>query len=326
MSSNLGSAVANPNIAFIKYWGNNNDNLRIPSNSSISMNLAGLETNTSVKFQSDLASDQLLLNGQDAETSATKRVSSFLDIVREMAGIQERAAVESTNNFPMGSGIASSASAFAALALAASQAAGLSLNEKQLTILARKGSGSASRSIPQGFVEWHAGDQDRNSYAESFAPANHWDLIDCIAVVDEDHKDTGSSAGHTTAGTSPYQAARVKGSLDRISIIKKAILEKDFESFAKIVEYDSLLMHGVMLTSRPSLLYWSAASVRVLKACKKLSNEGISLATTMDAGPNVHVICPAEEKDDLVEQLEHIPGVKHVLVARVGGAARIATK
>ncbi|HZJ21714.1 MAG TPA: diphosphomevalonate decarboxylase, partial [Anaerolineales bacterium] len=151
------TAQANPNIAFIKYWGNRDNTLRIPMNGSISMNLDGLYTRTTVSFQPSLPFDELIINGHEVMGAGLERVSYILDIVRGMANIHERAEIISENNFPSGAGIASSASAFAALALAGSKAAGLNLSEQELSRLARRGSGSASRSIPGGFVEWQAG-------------------------------------------------------------------------------------------------------------------------------------------------------------------------
>ena len=323
MTLRSATAIAHPNIAFIKYWGNRNHEFRIPSNGSISMNLDGLETKTTVRFDPGLDEDQLLINKEEANTAATQRASTFLDLVRERAGVREFALIESSNNFPMGSGIASSASAFAALALAASKAAGLEMAERELSILARRGSGSASRSVPAGFVEWQSGSTDADSFAESMAPPEHWNLVDCVTVVDEEHKLIGSSGGHQLADTSPLQAARVEGAFARLEEVRRAILEHDFQLFSSIVEADSLLMHAVMMTSEPSLIYWSPASVRVLKACQSWRNEGFSLASTMDAGPNVHVICPAGQEQELFSLLKRTEGVKRVLVAGVGGAARL---
>ena len=163
---------ANPNIAFIKYWGNRDDALRLPANGSISMNLEGLETLTTVQFEEGLQADKSKINGKIAGEKAQARISKMLDEVRDLAGIQFFAKVESQNNFPTGAGIASSASAFAALALAATRAAGLQLDEADLSRLARRSSGSACRSIPGGFVEWTAGTGDDDSFAISIAPPN----------------------------------------------------------------------------------------------------------------------------------------------------------
>src|SRR6266508_4094645 len=163
------TSIANPNLAFIKYWGNREDTLRIPMNGSISMNLDRLYTRTTVSFQPSLPFDELIINGHEIRGAGLQRISYILDIIRGMAKLRERAEVMSENNFPSGAGIASSASAFAALALAGSKAAGLNLNEKELSRLARRGSGSAARSIPGGFVEWRAGTSDEDSFAFSIA-------------------------------------------------------------------------------------------------------------------------------------------------------------
>ena len=162
--SNQTTAIAHPNIAFIKYWGNRDNDLRLPVNGSISMNLESLTTQTTVEIQPDLLSDKLIINGRDATRKATKRISHLVDLVRKMSKRNEYALVSTVNNFPVGSGIASSASGFAALALAASTAYGLHLSEKDLSRLARRGSGSACRSVPSGFVEWQAGSSDDDSY------------------------------------------------------------------------------------------------------------------------------------------------------------------
>ncbi len=206
MKSLSATAQASPNIAFIKYWGNLDSQLRIPANGSISMNLGGLTTHTTVTFDPNLAGDELLLGGKPAPSLALLRVSVLLDRVRLLAGSTLHAHVESANNFPAGAGIASSASAFAALSLAASAAAGLQLGKSELSRLARTGSGSACRSIPGGFVEWQAGHNHETSYAFSIAAPDHWDLVDCVAIVSHAHKRTGSSEGHHLASTSPLQA------------------------------------------------------------------------------------------------------------------------
>ena len=205
------TAQAFANIAFIKYWGNRDNGLRIPMNGSISMNLDGLFTRTTVSFQPSLPYDELVINGHEVAGPGRERVSYILDIIREKAGIRERAEVMTSNNFPSGAGIASSASAFAALAVAGSKAAGLELSEQELSRLARRGSGSAARSIPGGFVEWQAGTCDEDSFAFSIANTNHWKLVDCVAIVSASHKKTGSTEGHSLAPTSPLQEGACGG-------------------------------------------------------------------------------------------------------------------
>lgn len=317
------TAEARPNIAFIKYWGNRDDILRIPSNGSISMNLEGLFTRTIVSFQPSLPFDELIINGHEVTGPGLNRISSMLDIIRGLANFHERAEVMSENNFPSGAGIASSASAFAALALAGSQAAGLSLSEQELSRLARRGSGSASRSISSGFVEWQAGASDEDSFAFSIAEPGHWDLVDCIAIVSVAHKKTGSTEGHAIAGTSPLQAARVADAPRRLETCRNAILERDFNAFASIVELDSDMMHAVMMTSTPALFYWKPASLEVMNCVRQWRLEGVPVCYTMDAGPNVHVICLAKDAELIEKRLREIKGVDNVLVARAGGPAKI---
>lgn len=314
------TALAHPNIAFIKYWGNRDDALRLPSNGSISMNLDGLFTQTTVTFSGP--EDSLAINDKSVTGPGLARVSALLDLVRGMAGIRDGAQMVSENNFPSGAGIASSASAFAALALAASHAAGLELSEPQLSRLARRGSGSAARSIPGGFVEWQAGG-DEDSYAFSIASADHWDLADCVAVVSAAHKETGSTQGHALAGTSPLQAARVADAPRRLELCRDAITRCDFEALAAVIELDSDMMHAVMMTSQPALFYWQPASLGVMQAVREWRKQGLKVAYTLDAGPNIHVICPAEQSGEVERRLGELPGVGDVLTARPGGPARL---
>lgn len=292
-------------------------------NGSISMNLDGLSTRTTVSFQPSLPFDQLIINGREVTGPGLDRVAYILDIIRGMARIHERAEVLTENNFPSGAGIASSASAFAALALAGSKAAGLNLTEPELSRLARRGSGSASRSIPSGFVEWQVGTTDEDSYAFSIAEPNHWKLADCVAIVSASHKKTGSTEGHALAPTSPLQAARVADAPRRLDLCRSAILNRDFEAFASIVELDSDMMHSVMMTSTPALHYWQPASLSVMDAVRHWRGEGLPVCYTVDAGPNVHVICPEAEIQVVDKKLREIPGVSDVLAAKVGGAAKI---
>ena len=319
------TAQANPNIAFIKYWGNRDNALRLPSNGSISMNLDGLFARTKVTFSTSLETDSLRIGNRPVTGPGLERVSLFLDLVRQLASMNQRAEVVSENNFPSGAGIASSAAAFAALALAASQAAGITLTQQELSRLARRGSGSACRSTPGGFVEWQAGETDEDSYAFSIAPSEHWDLVDCVAIVSAGHKKTGSTEGHALAGTSPLQAARVADAPRRLDLCRRAILDRDFDAFASIVELDSDMMHAVMMTSTPGLFYWQPASITVMQAVREWRGSGVPVFYTVDAGPNIHVICPREQAQGVERRLRELPGVRNVLVAGVGGPAQIVS-
>lgn len=323
-TKNIATARAHSNIAFIKYWGNRDDALRLPANASLSMNLADLHTTTTVEWSAAWPADSLRINGEQADAAALKRVSQHLDAIRRRLEIEAPARVASANNFPMGTGIASSAAAFAALTLAAVAAAGKDVPESELSALARLGSGSAARSIPAGFVEWRAGDSHMTSFAKSFAAAEHWQLADVIAIVSRDHKRVGSSAGHQIAATSALQYARLKNVDERLREVKEAILSRDFERFAPIVEEDSNLMHAVMMTSRPPLLYWQPLSVAIMRGVRRWRKaEGLPVCYTLDAGPNVHCICLAEAAADVRARLKALSPDIEVLQSSVGGGAAL---
>ncbi len=324
--SKTATARANSNIAFIKYWGNQDNTLRIPGNPSISMNLDGIYTETTVTWDDALERDECLINGEVAIESAKERVSKHLDRLRERLNLETYAKVDSVNNFPMGAGIASSASAFAALTVSAIEASGQQLSEREVSTLARLGSGSASRSVPTGFVEWHQGDTHETSYAESFAPPHYWDLIDVIAIVSDEHKHTGSYAGHHSASTSILQDARVAGATYRFRICKDAILGRDFSTFAQVVEEDSNLMHAVMMTSRPPLFYWKPATLTIMEKVRRWRDNGIHVCYTLDAGPNVHCICIRNDAETVSKALSELSNVLDVRVASAGQGTQIIKK
>ncbi len=323
MPASGATAIANANIALIKYWGNRDEKLRLPANPSLSMNLAGLGTETTVEFNDGWDHDELFIGGEPQSGPARERVVAQLDVVRARAGLALRARVSSRNNFPSGTGIASSASAFAALTLAAAEAAGLKLSEPELSALARLGSGSAARSIPGGFVEWVMGEdgQPDTSCAYTIAPPEHWDLTDVIAVVSQNQKSVGSTSGHALARTSPLQAARVATASDRLASCREALLGKDFPRLADIVEADSNLMHAVMITSSPPLLYWEPITIAIMKSVRRWRSEGLPVCFTIDAGPNVHCLCPADVAPEVHRRLHDNLDVKRVLVAGPGGPA-----
>lgn len=320
----MSTAISLSNIAFIKYWGNRNHDLRTPVNSSLSMNLAGLETRTTVVFDPALKEDEVFIAQQKQTGAAHDRVAKHLDLIRTQAKMQTRAHVESENNFPTGAGIASSASAFAALTVAACAAANLNLPERELTILARRGSGSASRSVPSGFVVWHRGDESDDSFAESIAAPEHWDLVDCVAIVSAKHKEVGSTDGHALASTSPLQLARIADAERRFKICREAVIQKDFAKFADIVEEDAVMMHAVMMTSRPPLFYWLPPTLAVMGAVKEWrTHDGLPVCFTIDAGANVHVITLSDRAHEVESRLRQIEGVQNVLIAAAGGASRL---
>lgn len=321
MTPGRATARANANIAFIKYWGNRDEALRLPSNPSLSMNLDGLFTETTVVWDDGITDDSLVLNARQDTGPALARVSRHLDAIRQRLGLHSHAQVESANNFPTGAGIASSASSFAALTVAAVAAAGATLSERELTTLARLGSGSASRSVPTGFVEWYAADRHEESYAESIAAPDYWDLVDVIAVVSRQHKDVGSTAGHASAHTSELQSTRVETAPERLESCKRALMERNFTTFAEVVERDSNLMHAVMMTSRPPLFYWQPASLEVMANVRRWRLDGLQVCYTLDAGPNVHCICVRRDAEAVSAGLARLSDVEEIRMAGPGGPA-----
>jgi diphosphomevalonate decarboxylase len=202
---------------------------------------------------------------------------------------------------------------------------GFKLSERELSSLARLGSGSACRSIPGGFVEWRTDPITQDSYAATIAPADHWKLVDCIAILSEGHKAIGSEMGMQLASSSPIQAARVADAPRRMDLCRSAIHNQDFDALAQVVELDSNLMHAVMMTSNPPLFYWQPGSLLVMQAVKAWQAEGIQVTYTLDAGPNVHVICPQDTLSEVLPRLQEIPSVIDVLKGPPGGPTRLMT-
>lgn len=316
-------AQASPNIAFIKYWGNRDHELRIPANGSISMTLGDLFTTTRVTLDPNLTEDKLIINDETASATARMRAQSLLEWIRVQANSDTHALVESENSFPMGTGIASSASAFAALTVAACNAYGLELDTLALSRIARRASGSAARSLFPGYVELHSAEMDEGAYAESLHTQDHWTLIDLIAVVDTAHKTVSSSEGHFFADTSPIQTARVADAPRRLEICRQALQNRDFDQLAYIVEQDSNLMHAVMLTSTPPLLYWQPGTLSVMHAINQWRAEGLEVCYTIDAGPNVHCICTPSSLNEVKSQLSRLDPIRKIFESTPGSGAKL---
>ncbi len=237
--------------------------------------------------------------------------------------MDHRARVASVNNFPTASGIASSASGFAALTVAATQALGLDLSPTRLSAIARRGSGSACRSLFGGFVEWRKGTSDEDSVAVPLFPPEHWDLWDLVAVVSREEKTVSSAEGHLVAHTSPLLEGRLRHVDGWLDQVRAAIASRDLEALGPVIELDALAMHSVMMTSTPSLLYWQPATLTVLHAVRHWREEGLPVYFTIDAGPNVHVICPAQAVDQVQARLRTLPGVVQVIASGPGPGPQI---
>ncbi|MCX6732429.1 MAG: diphosphomevalonate decarboxylase [Candidatus Roizmanbacteria bacterium] len=307
------TAKAHSNIAFIKYWGRKEETLRLPSNGSISMNLSNLFTTTTVEFRSDLNKDDVLVNGEE-NNAINSRISKHLDRIRMLLQKNIYAKVISQNSFAASAGLASSASGFAALTVAGVAAAGLHLSEKELSILARQGSGSACRSIPDGFVEWLDGNTSEDSYAYKLFDQSYWDLCDIVTVISKEKKDVPTSTGQQTASSSIFFQTRLNNIAQKIKTCKNLIKTKNFDEFGKLIEMEALELHTIMFTSWPSLIYLEPTSLTVMKEVKKLRDEGISVYFTIDAGPNIHIICQAKDIDIVQKRINSIPEIIETIV------------
>ncbi|OIN90075.1 diphosphomevalonate decarboxylase [Candidatus Beckwithbacteria bacterium CG22_combo_CG10-13_8_21_14_all_01_47_9] len=281
------TAFAPVNVALIKYWGKVDEKLRLPANASLSVNLTKLGTTTTVEW---------------AKNSEPKIITE--------------------NNFPMSVGLSSSASGYAAMTVAMAAAAGLKLSQKDLSRLARLGSGSACRSIPDGWAEWVTGN-DQTSYAKTIFPADYWDLRILVVILSDKKKSVSSTAGQELAATSPFYQARIKGINSKISRIKSAIKEKNFTVIGEIMEEDCLNMHRVMQTQSPPLNYLLPATKTVIRSVRKWRDEGLENYFTINTGQNVFVFCEPKNENKLIDKLSHTGCVIKVRRDKIGRGARL---
>ncbi len=297
-------ARANTNIALVKYWGKRDGALNLPAVGSLSLTLEGLSTRTSVAFDGSAGADSLLLNGEPADARAVGRVAKFLDIVRARAGISTHARVESANDFPTAAGLASSASAFAALALAATRAAGLALDDRELSVLARRGSGSAARSIFGGFAEMARGQRADGEDAFATPIASDWDVRLVIAATVTGPKSTLSTDGmRHTAETSPYYDAWVRMSEADLTTAREAIARRDLEALGTVTEASCLSMHASAMAARPAVVYFHGATIEGWRIIQELRKSGIPAWFTCDAGPHVKALTVAKYAEEVERAL-----------------------
>lgn len=319
-ASSASKALAHSNIALAKYWGKRDLARNLPDVPSLSMTLAALCTVTSVRFDPEASADHFVLNGSAQLPSASAKVYALLDRVRQRAGIEQRAVVESSNDFPTASGLASSASGFAALALAATAAAGLQLTPAELSELARSASVSAGRSIHGGFVALEAGAE--SAEVLEVGPLAK-ELVMVVAVTDPGPKAVGStSAMQLTQQSSPYYSSFREHAPAAYREVRAALLASDLERLGAAMEHSTLLMHACMLAAQPPLLYWSGATVSALRCVQELRRAGTIAFFTIDAGPHVKVLTRASDSPRVSAALQSVPGVQRLIVSGVGGPAR----
>ena len=320
------TAVAHPIIALIKYWVKSDAEQNIPAVGSLSITLDGLTTTTSVLFDAGLGEDEFLLGGE-ADSSMAARVTHCLDLVRDRVGVQIRARVESDNDFPTAAGLASSASGFAALVTAADAALDAGIPRAELADLARRASGSAARSIFGGFVELRLTPNGSNpaETLQILGPTD-WTLRVAVAVTESGPKEIGSTEGMIrTEHTSPFYECWVNSSEEDLADARLAIAGRDFEALAELSESSCLKMHAVMLSARPGLVYWNGATVECIRRVRQLRADGVPAFFTVDAGPQVKVVCTPEAFDRVTAKLSEIEGVRQVLASGLGEGARVVS-
>ena len=323
----IGSAVtarSNVNVALVKYWGKRDPALNLPATGSISLTLDGLSVEAQVSFGHGQA-DELTIDGEPASGHERERLARFLDIVRGEAGCGDPARVVTSSRVPRGAGLASSAAAFAALALAGSRAAGLRLDAPALSALARRGSGSAARSIFGGFVEWHRGERadGSDSVAEPLLAATEWNLRVVVAITHSGPKAVSSREGMARAAASQLYPAWVASVPADLAEARAAIRARDLDALGNLAEHSALKMHAVGLAARPPLLYWRGATVECIHRVWSLRADGVPAFVTIDAGPQVKVLCRPDDAPQIAGALGAVPGVERVLTCAPGSGAEV---
>ncbi|MEK6957742.1 MAG: diphosphomevalonate decarboxylase [archaeon] len=321
------TAIANSNIALVKYWGKRNEELILPYNSSISMTLDKLYTTTTVEFSKKYSKDELTIDGEKISGEELERVERQLNLIRRTAKVSEKAKIASASNFPKAAGLASSASAFAALTLAATKALDLHLPKKELSIIARQGSGSACRSIYGGFVEWQKGtlENGEDSYAMQVAPQNHWpELCMIVNVLTPKQKKIKSRAGMAqTIATSPLYKAWLETVESDLEKVRSGILEKKFPLLGQTAEMNALKMHSTMITTEPHIIYWEPETIVMMKEVMQLREEATECYFTIDGGPQVKVLCLEKDAKKIEKRFSEMKEVQKTFLCKTGGDAKL---
>ncbi len=308
-------AVACSNIALVKYWGKADVERNLPAVPSLSMTLDGLRTVTTVAFSATLTEDVVSIGGSVATGKPRDRAVALLERVRALAGVPHRARVESANDFPTAAGLASSASGFAALALAAVAAAGREVDLSEVSALARSASASAARSVYGGYAALGAGAER----AERVASAADFPLAMLVAVTATGPKSLGSTEAMTrTAQTSPYYRAWVEGAPALFEQARSALLSRDLRGLGEAMEQSTLQMHATMHTSVPAVVYWVPATLSAMACVTELRTAGVPAYFTIDGGPHVKVLTSPEHADEVRAKLTGAAGVLRVLSCTPG--------
>lgn len=304
-------AHAHPNIALIKYWGKAPGPGNVPATPSLSITLDTLITTTEV---SEAGADAVRLNGRPVQDA---KIESCLDTLRSRYHVPPLA-ISTSNNFPTAAGLASSASGFAALVTAIDALCELGMTPAERSDFARRASGSAARSVFGGFValsgpQWQA---------YPLLSAEEWPLRVVIAVTDTASKAVSSSEGmRRSAATSPYYPAWVDSTREDFAAALAMVESRNFEALAQLAEHSCLKMHGLMLATRPGLVYWNATTLNCLHRIRGLREDGVAVFFTIDAGPQVKAVCTPESEAQVRDALGAIPGVADLISTGLGPGA-----
>lgn len=311
------TAVAHPNIALVKYWGKQDKTGNLPATPNLSVTLDTLKTTTEVEWHS-ADQDEIVLNGKP---QTDQKIAGFLTLLRSRFDLPPLQLV-SENNFPTGAGLASSASGFAALICALNQHAELQLDVELMSDWARQGSASAARSMHSGFVAltpplWRA---------QQLAPAEYWPLKVVVAITSHETKQVSSSEGmERTRLTSPFYKAWLGSSMDDYSTVNDAISTRSFPDLATAAEQSCLKMHAIMLTSKPTLLYWNSATLQCMQVIQSMREAGTGTFFSIDAGPQLKAFCLPEAAAEVAAELSAIPGVLKTITCGIGDGAHVVS-
>jgi diphosphomevalonate decarboxylase len=312
-------AKAQPNIALIKYWGKRDPARNLPAVGSISVTLSELYTQMSVDLSAAGAVDQLEVNGATNE-ALLPRVQLCLD--RVLGSDRQRARVVSQSNFPIAAGLASSASAFSALVVAAASAGGQDRSTSELASLAGASSGSAARSLYDGFAELE--NYDDEVRVASICSASEWPLRVVVAITMTGPKATSSGeAMEISRKTSPFYSRWVDQQAEDLALARAAIGARDFEMLAEVSEHNCLKMHSVMWASRPPIMYWNSATIECMQVIRELRSQGVAVFFTIDAGPQLKAVCLPEDENRVQTALAAVDGVSDIMLSGIGDGATL---
>lgn len=324
------TAIANANIALVKYWGKRDEKLFLPQNSSISLTTDCLLVKTTIEFSPKHKKDISILNGKQFKKGSDEYdeyFELFLAQLKKLAKTNLKAKVVSQSNFPIGAGLASSSAAFASLSAAANRALGLGLKEKELSILARQGSGSACRSIFGGFAEWKKGDKKDglDSFAEQIAAENHWpDFRIIICLTSKKEKKVKSRTGMAqTVKTSPFYDGWLKTIDDDLKKMRKGIMKKNFSLVGKTAEENCLKMHALMFSTKPAIIYWNSGTIELIHKIIECRKQGLECYFTIDAGPQVKVLGQKKNLEEILKEVKKIQGIEDIIIAKPGPGPKI---